>query len=187
MIAFASAIVWRLEIESHGWGGLGWVWYFHRAVPLGVVMFVMWASIVGQFRSTLRRVLFALCMLVLALPMYVATELALLGYFGGGPNPSLLFSPFAMLVFLVYPAIPILVWIMARAFQLRIPWVRALVSIGVFLGAYPVSWLAVRLLNRGLGDYSIHAIKTGYIIPLLVIGLGILFLGDREARGPTSA
>ena len=177
-IAGVAGVSWRQEIESHGWAGLGWVGYFHYAVPFSVFLFLVWATIVGRFQSVLRRVLFLASASVVAGVLGVLSGIALLGYFGGGPNMSLLFSPFGSLVFVMYPGVPLCVCLLARLFGLRVSWVRGLSSVGVFLLAFPLGWLAVRFIEPALGDYSIHAIKTGYIVPALVIGLGIPFLGE---------
>lgn len=34
-LAVFLGLLWRIEVEVHGWQGLIWVSYFHVAVPVG--------------------------------------------------------------------------------------------------------------------------------------------------------
>jgi hypothetical protein len=68
------------------------------------------------------------------------------------------------------------VWGIARLFGIRASLSRLALSVGVFLLAQPVARLTLELTGHVGGSDSIHAIKSGFIVPLLVMGLGIIFL-----------
>ena len=53
----------------------------------------------------------------------------------------------------------------------------------VFLGAYPVAVTMLRVTNPlGADSPSIHTIKSGFIVPLLIVGLGIPFIFTKTPK-----
>ena len=57
LVALAAllGVVWRGEVEWHGWDGLRWVGYFHWAVPVGGIAFLAWLASTPVVRAVGRR------------------------------------------------------------------------------------------------------------------------------------
>ena len=89
------------------------------------------------------------------------------------PNLSCLCF-FGPAIFVLYVSMPLILWRVASHFGQRISLKRGLFSLLLFLAAFPVA--LVFLSWTGAADVdAIHTIKSGSIVPLLVLGLGNLF------------
>jgi cytochrome b6-f complex iron-sulfur subunit len=42
LLAGIAAVLWRLEVDAHGWPGLIWLSYFHWAIPAAVLLLLAW-------------------------------------------------------------------------------------------------------------------------------------------------
>ena len=174
-MAIGAGLLWRLEIERHGWAGLTWISYDHWAVPIGVALFILWAVHFSGIAPVARRLKFVLVLSGSGVVLGTLAGAALWNYFVVGPMALFSTPLFGRLVYVLYPGIPLVLWVIGWGFGMRISIVRGLASLFVFLSSYPIALLALRLIRPGEAD-AIHTIKTGYIVPLLVVGLGILFL-----------
>jgi len=197
-VSLAAAGLWRAEVEWHGWDGLIWLRYFHWAVPISAGVFIAWIAVFCGAHPWWKRASLVAAEVVFAIVALWAAEATMWWYFGNGPWPveRMLFifayhvrlGPWRLILpgytlFIVYPLVPILGCVIARAFGACRTWKHWLVSNVVFLGAYPVAYAAMGLTRFGWNhDASIHTIKTGFIVPLLVVGLGIAFLPMHRRR-----
>jgi hypothetical protein len=87
-----------------------------------------------------------------------------------------LFSLLNVSILFIYPSLLLLAWFTAKRFGMRMSWVIYLLSAAVFMGAFPLAIFLVAIAEKGINPDAIHAIKTGYIFPLMMIGLGIPFI-----------
>lgn len=188
-LAALSGVAWRSELEwTSGWHGLVWLGYFHWAVPLAVAGFVAWAACFAPVR---RRLLFTTTLAIYAVLGYFVAADALWFFFISGPSASIIagsvgggdfdlgvrileFTRWAAV--LAWPLVALGFCLICRAFGAPITFGCALLS-GVF---FTVSWplaIFVRsfLESRGSADL-IHALKSGFVVPFLVLSLGFPLL-----------
>ena len=192
-LSIASALLWYLEVICHGWDGLKWISYFHWALPIGVGSFVLWALWAGPFQDTKQRIKFVVLAFVLAPVFYVISQNALHLMFGG-PSAFLLWLslmcwlPEALVnLFVTIPwslqatlvswgvLIPIMLAQSLRLVGMRIRMRTQLIATLLFCSDYPVGLMLLWCFGAKQID-TIHTIKSGTAIPMMVIGLGSLFL-----------
>lgn len=194
LVAVLAAGLWRVEVEYHGWDGLIWIGYYHWAVPASAGLFLVWAGVFCGVRPAWKRAALLSSIAGFAVAAWFASRWALVQWFGGAPffmywrlpwthfEPAIpwgggqvYLGPWALPV--IYPAIPLFACLIARAFGRCRTWRHWLLANALFLGAYPAAVLALKITEHvGHDDAPIHTIKSGLIVPLLVIGLGVPFL-----------
>lgn len=193
VVAFADAILWRAEVEWHGWGGLFWISYFHWAIPIGAVLFLLWLFFFCELVPRPNRPVFFAVLAAFCILSYKPILWSLQWHYEEGPlayyrlmflRPIHLFLQRSA-VFIIYPAIPCSVWLVARFSRIRISTGRFIVSLLIWLASVPLACLALAIIDHVGGSDSIHAIKSGFVIPPLVFALGLLFcpLGRRQLPG----
>lgn len=188
LVAIASALVWRVELEWHGWAGLDWIGYFHWAVPAGLGMFLTWLGVVAELPTRLNRWTFLIIASLMAVALYMGTKLALVMVFVSGPTALPLavdlgpdsFAAARKFAVAGLLMIPVVTSMTGRAMGLDIGSKKVFASALVFWSAYPVALALMWLLDAPGQPDAIHAIKTGYAIPLIVIGLGIAFVPSND-------
>jgi hypothetical protein len=195
-LALAAGLAWRAELEMRGgWPGLTWIGYFHFAIPVFVGAFIFWSTVVAPVR---RRAWFGCVLAALACVGAGASWLAIylrniggpnglifLINLGGGPDGdfALGMRRFKMLFWLsygVWPLIPLSFCVCCRHFGVAVTWRRAALSAALFVASWPLA-VAVRwcvglvVVVPGYHDL-IHALKSGYVIPFLMLSLGLPLL-----------
>ncbi len=193
IIAILSAVVWRIELEAHGWAGLIWLSYFHWAVPFGVLLFIGWAIYWCAITPQFERVKFGLCLVAGAPVLYWFTISSLTyGYLGGPAGFILFLSRGPILgymagfsIFLVWPLIPVINWGVLRIYRPDLSRRTLFLSFTSFLLAIPIGLWTLSILHgytspKGGVDF-IHTVKSGAIIPWLVIALGLPYM-QRKAQ-----
>lgn len=195
LLALASGVAWRAELELRGgWQSLKWIGYFHWAVPVCVLAFIVW--VVSCVRVQ-RPWLFAAVLVWFASISHVALKIALPLYFGGG-----FYEMHAMTILgfgnfnagqdrlwilwwglpLFWFLIPLAFCLFCRVFGAHITIARALASAVLFTVSWPFA-IFVRgfFEDRGSPDL-IHALKSGFVVPFLVLSLGLPLLRPATAR-----
>ncbi|MFT4978504.1 MAG: hypothetical protein ACI8S6_004414 [Myxococcota bacterium] len=86
------------------------------------------------------------------------------------------------LVVVPLSAVPLLVAGVARLVGTPISILQAVSSVGLFFAAWPIAQLLLSLLGHRGGHDAIHALKSGAVMPLVVIALGLLFLAPPRSR-----
>ena len=186
VVAVAGMLLWREELYRHGWDGLDWIGYFHWAIPEGVALFLVWLAIFCGITPPIRRVGFVVTAAAFALGVYYAVDFAVFWYFGP-PGPPLGFlllmtegeTPIRLyhhVFYLVVPAIPLFACLGAKVFGVRVTRAKWILSVALFLAAGPISICLLAATRHEGGPDGIHTIKSGYIIPFLIVSLGIPFL-----------
>lgn len=200
-LAIASALLWYIEVIHHGWSGLTWISYFHWAIPIGVGSFVLWASWAGPFQSTKQRIKFIVLASILAPILFVITQTVLILLLGGGPSAFVVWMSLmcwlpesVSAAFVIYPwlfkatliswgvLMPIMMAQTLRLVGLSIRWHAQLIATLLFCSAYPVGLFVSKVFGASKYVDALHIIKSGTAIPMLIIGLGALFLLPQYAN-----
>jgi hypothetical protein len=175
-LSIALAVVWRAEVELHGWDGLIWISYFHWAVPVGVVAFLAWVATSANAPSGRRRwVLLALgCVyaaVVLNWESVVLTTVFYSGAFDIIAGTSSIVWIEAMVLASVF-GVPLGAFVLARLCGATLPWWSLVLSLCLSAAAGPAAVWLLRVVDPAHAD-DIHAVKTGAAVPFVVFALGV--------------
>lgn len=179
-IGLAAAALWRIEVEAHGWYGLIWISYFHWAIPAGVIMFAAWLSVFSAVHPTAKRIAFSIAFIVFAAAAYLlAHKLAVWHEYP--PFIWELERPIwtwvgYLAIFPYIPLVYILFLLLAKSFGASVP--RRGVALGacLWLIAFPLSMALLALVKHKGDSDMLHAIKSGFVVPFLIVSLGLPLL-----------
>ena len=178
-VAFLAAAAWWLEVHLRGWDGLRWVGYFHIALPVGVALFIAWLNWHCRVTPPGKRVGYLVAVVAFATLAYQVVNWSLRWHFGG----YAIWAPFEdwpltyklslFSIFAVFPALPIAFLAVSRLFGIRFTPAGLIAGLLAYGLAIPVAIFVIYITgHRGAPDV-IHTIKTGFCIPLLMLGLGL--------------
>ncbi len=182
-VALVAAAMWRIELEIHGWGGLDWIDYFHYAIPAGYALFLGWVGRYAPMQSRPRRIMLLLTLGIAASAWYVVVLHAVYFHYQiGGPSFIWLVENLGEERFLLFqsmsawtiPITPIAFLLVLYCFGLRPGWRRISTAIFIYCLSFPVSIQMLDMIPHPGGADFLHAIKSGFVIPFLVVGLGVL-------------
>ena len=192
LVALVSALLWRIEVEAHGWEGLIWIEYFHWAIPVGVLLFLGWVAMHGPFIG-LRRLSFPAVCLGVGAGWFALFEWACGWVYGIGLDHGLRIfaSPHAeqalemlilihrawtLLLPVVFIGTPVVFAALLALHGWNPGWRRVAVGMAVFALSVPASFVLLTITRHPNDELFLHAIKSGFIIPFLVVGLGLMVL-----------
>jgi hypothetical protein len=191
--AIICGLIWRFEVEYHGWKGLTWLSYFHYAIPLAFGLFLLWANFFIQTNLS-RRIAFNLIAILYCVLIYYFLTISLTYNLIQGPSAFILVMDtppwklvlFKYSLFLLLPLIPTGAYFILKLFRQK-TYVRSLVFaiIGIIISV-PLSTLILMLINHKGGHDYIHSIKSGVLIPLWTVSVGLLFIGLKNSDNPDS-
>ena len=180
--ALLCGIIWRAEVEYHGWSGLIWLDYFHMAIPIGFVLFLVWANFFVDLVIA-KRMAINITAGIFGIALFYLLALSLNVNFAAGPGAMFLlllpawklyvsqFSIFFIVAFISFGT-----WLILRLFKIRVKAKFMAFSIIAIFASVPLSVLILQIINdKGPADV-IHTLKTGVLIPLWIISVGILFI-----------
>ncbi len=184
VVAILSALLWRAEIELRwGWTSLSWIADNFYSAPAICLLFSIWLYFVPCSRPNekIPRSVLAFAGGLLGYLIYQNSFGAIYGTVGLG-----LFLPFwvaaASLVFLVVPlAICAVAYWFTPYFQRRYFILTPL----LFAAAFPIAIFLLWITDHRGGPNTIHAIKSGFVFPFLLIAAGLPFLGGRPKETDT--
>jgi len=185
-VGLLSAAIWWKEVQLRGWDGLQWAGYFHLAVPVGATLFLAWLSFHCAISTIAKRVVYLILVTAFIAGAYLVAEWSLCWHFGAhqvwmpfNEWPFVLkLSLFS--IYFTFPAIPILLFCLSWCFGIKFQKIGLAVGLITYGLAVPAAILIIYLVNhRGYPD-SIHAIKTGFCIPFLMVGLGLPFVFQKR-------
>jgi len=182
LIALIDAGLWRLELAWRGWDGLGWIDWFHLALPAGIALFVGWVLRITSLAPRARlRLGVMLAVTAAGLGALASWSLRLGFATGSRALPLATMSPVLAVALRmawvpVLLSAPIAMCAIARSTGLRVTLLRAAISVAVFCAALPLARALLVVTGHRGGSDAVHALKSGFVIPWLVIGLGIPFL-----------
>ncbi|MBN8422827.1 MAG: hypothetical protein J0L73_28220 [Verrucomicrobia bacterium] len=193
IIALLSGIAWRAELELRtGWASLKWIGQFHWAIPAGVLAFILW--VLGVTRVQ-RPGVFAAALLIYSTAAYVIVEMLLKTAFGRSimlgddDQHSIAREIFnrKLTCFLLIVLVPLTFSLLCRIFGVRVRILPVLASALLFMLSWPLAAYGFFYLE-GHGDPDfIHSLKSGYIIPLLILSLGLPVIRARNAQASSHA
>jgi hypothetical protein len=166
-LAVAAGVAWRMEVEwRFGWPGLLWTTGHYGIVPVAVALFIAWVVWVTPVRN---RPGFIGVLVVYALPATLVADLALHAEFGR-------FGPSSLLALMVWLMIPLSFCLICRLFGAPITALRVVGAAVLFAASWPVAAFVRGFFEDRGGSDFIHALKSGFVIPFLVISLGLPLL-----------
>ncbi|WP_395746669.1 hypothetical protein [Prosthecobacter sp.] len=198
LIALCAGLGWRAEVEIRGgWAGMRWAEYFHRAVPVGLLAFALWVWVVARVR---RRGAFAVALVVFSVVGYMGMRRLVFYFFASGPSAlwaildlgrgDLLLGEqrrhmLVMLAPVVWGLVPLGFSVLCRGFGVPVKPFPVLVSTGLFYLSWPLAIFVRSFFDQRGGADLIHALKSGYLIPFLILSLGLPVLAALPRRsGP---
>lgn len=183
-VALIAAAGWRAEVEWRGWAGLTWIGYFHWAIPFGALLFSGWLY---RFAGARRPLALAALASGLAAAAFVGELDALRVVYSrwpGGEARWIAGSTQALAVFWLYPTT---LWIAGRRLGAPISGRGALAGLAAYAAAMPMAIVALDAVGHRGGADVLHAIKSGFVIPLLVGSLGLPFVLWRHGHDSPSS
>jgi len=193
LFSFLSFVVWRIEVESHGWNGLTWLSYFHWAIPICLLSFVVWVNVFFNFGSSKRRIVVNSFLVFWVIVGFIVFSLSLESIFITGPTAMLyLMLPKwqlylnGFITFVVFPLFPLISLYSLRIINIKIPPKYIFLSQVMFLLAFPLAVLLLMLApGKGYPDF-IHAVKSGFVFPFLFFSLGLPLIYGYPQNKPIS-
>ena len=89
LLALLCWAIWGLEIYYHGEEGLIWLTYFHFAVPIGVILFLIWANLLIELEPK-KRIYLNVLGIVLIAGLFYGIVYSLIHIFASGPSAMFL-------------------------------------------------------------------------------------------------
>lgn len=183
IVALTAGLIWKAEVEYHGWGGLTWLSYFHFAIPTGFGLLLLWSNAFIELNFK-RRILLNIIVILYAAILYYALLDGLSFTFATGPTAMLYYfstSGWGLFLYMLaapicFLTLPVVILLLGSIFEQSIHLRYFLFSIlGILISPF-IAILILDFTNHSGGADGIHIIKSGVIIPFLVffIGLNIL-------------
>lgn len=179
-VGLLAAAAWRLEVQWHGWDGLTWITYFHWAIPLGALLFSGWLY---RFAGARRPALLAVAAFALAGAVFLIEINALAVVYSRMPGGEARFTAALVIHLGVFVAYPLALWWVARGLGAPLRGRRCLAGLALYLAAFPIAIGLLAAVGHAGGADALHAIKSGFVIPWLLVGLGWPFAAPPEEVG----
>jgi hypothetical protein len=189
VVALLCGLIWRLEVDHHGWEGLKWLSYFHVAIPAAFGLFLIWSNLFVRLPWH-RRLIINSIAIIYGFLIYYFLVSSLVYQFNTGPSalfmrmstPYWKHILYQNLSFVLIPFLPLGTFLILRLFGKKVPvpaLITAIVCI-IFSGAV-AEMLLLLVQHRGGHDY-IHAIKSGFLIPFWVFSIGLIIVGHAHHK-----
>ncbi|MBL9133578.1 MAG: hypothetical protein JNG86_20375 [Verrucomicrobiaceae bacterium] len=185
LIATLCGVFWRAELEWRwGWASLRWGWQLYWAFLVGALLFTTWVVAARRLQHPIRLalVLVSFFAIILAFlwkclePIYYIRWLL--------PPPDSEIFKMQLLVLslpLFWALVPLSFGWICRWHGIRAHFGLHLLSSVLFVLSWPFAvWLLEVTEHRGGADL-IHALKSGFVIPPLVVSLGFPLLFAKRA------
>lgn len=170
-----TGILWRAELETRwGWASLDWIGPFHWAFPVAAGLYLLW-----MFRE-LRELSERKRQLVLG----VTAVLGAMAYFGGSTAMSWAYSRWIGLLpqfqCISHISSPLVVYaVLGAIYFTMVAKATSPTAVGTAAGvicyalAFPVALFLLWVTDHRGGADPIHAIKSGFVFPLITLALGL--------------
>lgn len=192
LFALLAGLIWRMEVEYHGWKGLIWLSYYHYAVPVSVALFLIWSNLNLEL-SPKRRIALNLICIVFAIALLYILKQAFIRSFMSGPSAFLLLmgnDPLGFLIFAPYFVVlllPLLVALIVRIFRVKCKPIFVIMATVFMIASEPVGVYLLELFDdKGYPD-GIHTIKSGYLMTLWFFSIGFTFIQATQKEPRNSA
>lgn len=187
--ALLCGIIWRGEIEYHGWAGLAWLSYYHWAVPISLCLFIAWANLLFDLPIKKRLLLNFSALIFGIFTLYCLSKLLVFN-FNVGPSALLMHFQtgywarvfYSLGIFLLIPLFPMGTALILRLFKLKTPWLHVLISIILMFLSLPLTVYVLDWTNHIGGANAIHSIKSGVLIPFWLLSMGHVIVWAKKAN-----
>ncbi len=188
LVALAAGIIWRAELEWHGWHGLIWLSYFHYAIPINFILVLSWINLNIKGISPARRIWLNSSALIYTFFVAVLVFSAIYYTMIPGARGFVLLMSIPRWAYSFFLVIPLLVvagfswgvyWILLL-FKQKAQKIKVWISMALLLLAFPIASILLKLVQHRGGSNFIHAIKSGFVFPLLVFSIGVLVIGIKK-------
>lgn len=167
-VALLAALGWRLELEYRGWHGLVWITYCHYAIPVGALLFAAWLY---RYAPVRRPAVLALGSLLLTAAAYHGLYVALHILYSRWPLDQYVYAFGYLCGFAALFLYPLTHWGLARLLGHRPRLWPTLAAFALYLAAIPLTLTLLDAIGQTSSDL-LHAIKSGLVIPPLILTLG---------------
>ncbi len=187
-VAFGVFVIWRVEVEIRGWNGLEWIRYFHVAIPFGLALFLGWLRFWGlPVTPSKNKILLAtsgwLILGGLVLEHFVTL------FFITGPNAMMFLLVYGETFFnyrvwhcpLVWVLFPMGLYLTLSRYLILERW-SILVGVLIWFFSWHLGLLMITVLPEKGSSDLIHSLKTGWMIPFCVFGLGFPFFNSKTKK-----
>jgi len=191
-LSVVCGLIWRIEIEYHGWTGLIWLSYFHFALPIGFGLFMLWANQFIDIKLKKRMLInFTTCLFGVLL--YIGLGTSLTYTFARGPSsflqviqtPEWKLNLIRYSIFIIVPLMPIGTYLIMRTYKIYVTLKYLVIAIIGVIISIPLSPLILEIINHKGSHNDIHSIKSGVLIPLWVFSMGLIIIGHKNERTTT--
>ena len=189
-LAIFSGLLWRIEVELHGWTGLIWLSYFHFSIPAGFGLFLLWANPFLKLYWK-NRVYINISAILFGILIYYALGASLTSIFAGGPSgfvlmmqtPEWQMNLLRYSIFVLIPLMPIGAYFIMKIFRCNPPLKFLILSILGTIASIPISLLLLEAIDHKGGHDPVNTIKSGILIPFWVCSIGLLIIGQKRKNG----
>lgn len=169
IISLLSGGLWHFEIIYNEWHFLKWVYNFHYTVPIGFLLFIIWANIFSQSNQ---KIITNILSIIYGISLYFIVPHALISNARMG---------FLLPIFLIC-CIPLGAFIILKIGKTETSFNKLIIStIGMIL-SFPLSFLILYLFDNGNG---LMPFKSGILLPFWMISLGILVINNKKSHPMT--
>jgi len=174
VLGLLGGLVWRLEIELRfGWLNLDWIGAFHISGVLLPVFGAIWLWVFVPAKTFGQRLIRSVIALACGLAAYVAYATCF-----GMLYSRLMFSP-VLAIALVVVGLVVIPWVISFFGWCFTPffshWIWLILPVLFFAGVQLAIFLLRITGHRGGADV-VHAVKSGFLLPLWIWAAGIPFL-----------
>lgn len=182
ILAITCGLIWRLEVENYGWAGLTWTRYFHWAIPFDVLLFVIWSNLFLSFKKGKRLLYNTLGLPFAFLSLWLLQEILYIMYGARFGFPlGMILAP-AIILF----SWPTGLYLLLRFCGFDISTKFLLLSILLVFASFPIAMGLLDVVNHKGNDDELHAIKSGFVIPMIVFSIGFLIVKSRNSQSSPS-
>ena len=186
ILSIIIGLLWRMEVEYHGWTGLIWLSYFHFAIPIGFILFLAWGNYFINI-DLKKRILLNVLAIIYGVLFYYGLGTSLTYNFSSEASGFLMVMQTSewklnlirfSILFLI-PFIPIGTYLILKLFKTMPKLKYLMISIVGIIISIPLSVLILKILNHKGGQDLIHSIKSGILKPFWVFSIGLLIIGEK--------
>ena len=185
-VSMLTGILWRLELNMRwGWASLDWIGAFHWAFPIGAAAYLIWMATKLRTASPRSRQRMLRLSIVLGLAAYFGGSITMMWanyrWLGLGPK-------WQVILFLSSPAIFYAILgavYFSIAYRLLSP-SRSSFWGGVlgYAAAFPLALLLLWATHHKGGPDTIHAVKSGFVFPIIAFSLGMPLMKRNGQQSP---
>lgn len=175
LASILCGLIWRVELEYYGWAGLGWLSYFHYAIPLGFCVFLFWVNLLIEV-SLKRRLLFNVLASFFGVFIYWSMYKSLIIVFSSLFPPGLIIYS----IFVVVLLMPIGAYFILRIAKHKVSFKGLTLSVLGIIVSVPLACFILYAINHKGGYDEIHAIKSGVLGSLWILSIGLLVINSKK-------